>query len=222
MLEKVRVLTRHIRPINALQELIYGLVMSLATISVVSLTIGLDESTRHTLALSVLGVNITWGLADMLIFSVLESFDRSRHRKVIDWVFSEPDEDWALDAIRDDLSGTIIARLDPADRERIYLDVLESGNRALEPHPKFSLSVLKGSLIAFMITVAASFPVVLTVMLVNPIELAHTAASAIAVLLLFLTGFVWAPLAGISRWRAGVALMGIGLLITLSTLFIGG
>jgi thiosulfate reductase cytochrome b subunit len=59
MLERLRVLTRHIRPINALQELIYGLVMSLATISVVSLAVGLDESTRATLAMAALGVNFT-------------------------------------------------------------------------------------------------------------------------------------------------------------------
>lgn len=222
MLEKVRFLTRHIQPLSALQELIYGLVMSLATISVVSLTVGLDEPARIIIALAALGVNVTWGMADMLIFSVLESFERSRHRKVVDWVFSEPDEDWALDAIRADLDGTVVARLDPADRERIYLDVLESGSRSLEPHPRFSLAVLKSGVLAFMITVVASFPSVAIMLLIHPVVLAFQAASATVVLLLFLTGFVWAPFAGISRWRAGFALMGIGLLITLSTLVIGG
>jgi hypothetical protein len=222
MLERLRVLTRHIRPINALQELIYGLVMSLATISVVSLAVGLDESTRATLAIAALGVNFTWGLADMLIFSVLEAFDRSRHRMVVDWVFSKPDEDWALDAIRDELSGTVVARLDPVDRESIYQEILESGTRSLEPRPRFSFAILKSSVLAFAITVIASLPVVLTLLVVSPVDLAFQMASAIAAFLLFLTGFVWAPFAGIGRWRAGAALMGIGLLITLSTLFIGG
>jgi VIT1/CCC1 family predicted Fe2+/Mn2+ transporter len=222
MLEKVRFLARHIRPINALQESIYGLVMSLATISVVSLTVGLDGSTRSTIALAALGVNVTWGLADMLIFSVLENFDRSRHRKVVDWVFSEPDEDWAMDAIRQDLEGTIVGRLDPADRERIYQDVLESGTRSLEPRPRFSLAILKSGVLAFIITVASALPVVLVMILVEPVELAFQVASATVMLLLFLTGFVWAPYAGIGRLRAGFALMGIAILITLSTLAIGG
>ncbi len=222
MLEKVRVLTKHIRPINAMQELIYGLVMSLATISVVSLTVGLNESTRTTIALAALGVNTTWGMADMLIFIVLENFDRSRRRKVIDWVLSEPDEDWALDAIRTDLEGTIVERLDPIDQERIYLDVLESGSRSLEPRPRFRRTILKSGALSFMITVTASLPVSLMMLLVNPVGLAFQAASATAALLLFLTGFTWAPFAGIGRWRAGMALMGIGLLITLSTLLIGG
>ncbi|MDW5563731.1 MAG: hypothetical protein SA339_10940 [Methanomassiliicoccus sp.] len=222
MLEKVRVLTRHIRPISALQELIYGLVMSLATISVVSLTVGLDESSRSTLVLAALGVNFTWGLADMLILIVLENFDRSRRRKVAAYVFNEPDEDWALDMIREDLEGTLIGRLDPADRERIYVDVLESGMRAIEPQPRFSPAIIKGGVLAFIITVTAAIPVVLVLVLIAPIHLAFLMASATAAVLLFLTGFVWAPFAGIGRWQAGLALMGIGLLISLSTLFIGG
>jgi VIT1/CCC1 family predicted Fe2+/Mn2+ transporter len=158
----------------------------------------------------------------MLIFSVMEAFDRSRHRMVVDWVFSKPDEDWALDAIRDELSGTVVARLDPVDRESIYQEILESGTRSLEPRPRFSFTILKSSVFAFAITVIASLPVVLVLLAVSPVELAFLMASAIAALLLFLTGFVWAPFAGIGRWRAGTALMGIGLLITLSTLFIGG
>lgn len=222
MLEKIHSLLRNIRPLNALQEMIYGLVMSLATISVVSLTVGLDQSTRLTIAAAALGVNITWGLADMLIFSVMESFDRSHHRKMAAWVFSEPDEDWALDAIRIDLEGTIVGRLDPADRERIYLDVLDSGTKSLEPQRPFSLGVVKSGLLAFLITVVTALPVTLIILLVDPVSLAFQTASATAVVLLFLVGYVWAPFAGVSRWRAGLVLMGIGLLITLSTLVIGG
>ncbi|GEM_PF-5578391 len=217
-----RTVLRHISPLSALQEAIYGLVMSLATISVVALTVGLDESTRLTIALAALGVNITWGLADMLIFGVLESFDRSRHARMVEQVFSAPEEDWALEAVREDLEGTIVSRLDPADRERIYLDVLESGARSLEPHPRFSREVLRSSLLSFVITVATALPVVAIMMLVVPVHLAFQVSSVTVVLLLFLTGFTWAPIAGVSRWRAGLVLTGIGLLITLSTLVIGG
>lgn len=217
-----RAILQHIRPLNALQEMIYGLVMSLATISVVSLTVGLDESTRLTIALSAIGVNVTWGMADMLIFGVLESFDRSRHARMVELVFSRPDEDWALDAIREDLEGTIVSRLDPADQERIYHDVLESGGRSLEPLPQFRREILMSSLFSFVITVATALPVAVMMMLFDPVQLAFQIASATVVLLLFFAGFTWAPTAGVSRLRAGLVLTGIGLLITLSTLVIGG
>lgn len=100
--------------------------------------------------------------------------------------------------------------------------MLESGSRAREPRPRFSLAVAKSSVLSFLITVAAALPVVLVLMLVDPVHLAFQAASATAVLLLFLAGYVWAPIAGVGRWRAGLVLTGIGLVITLSTLVIGG
>lgn len=223
MLEKARYLvSRHIRPINALQEGIYGLIMALATISVVSLTIGLHDSTRTTIALSALGVNITWGLADMLIIGTLESLDRACRARLADRLFSEPDEDWALEAVRKDLEGTVVDRLDPVDRSRIYLDILESGSISLEPCPRFGKEVFKGAGLSFAITVIAALPAVSALMLIGPVVLAFQAASTAVVVLLFLLGFAWAPVAGVARWKVGLALSGIGLLIALSTLIIGG
>lgn len=222
-MERARFLmSRHIRPINALQEGIYGLVMALATISVVSLAIGLDDSTRATIALSALGVNVTWGLADMLIIGTLDSFDRSCRARLADRVFSEPDEDWALEAVREDLEGTVVDRLDPADRSRIYLDILESGSMSLEPCPRFGREVLKSAGLSFAITVLAALPAVAALMLIGPVVLAFQVATATVVALLFFLGFAWAPVAGVARWKAGLALSGIGLLIALSTLVIGG
>jgi VIT1/CCC1 family predicted Fe2+/Mn2+ transporter len=81
---------------------------------------------------------------------------------------------------------------------------------------------MSGGLLSLLITVAATLSVVLPLLLVEPLELAFQVASGSVILLLFLTGFIWAPFAGVGQWRAGLGMMSIGIVITLCTLVFGG
>jgi hypothetical protein len=215
-------LIRHTGPTYALQELIYGLVMALGTISTVSIGIGLDPSSRDILVVAAVGVNVTWGLADMIMYMVTKNFDRLRHQRMAEVIRADDDGEYPLEAVEDDLSETIVATLDPADQQRIYLDVMDSASRAVGRPLRFSAGHFYGGLTCLLLTVLAAVPMVVPLLLIDPLSFGLRVASTMAIALLFLTGYLWAPYAGLRRWRAGLAMMAVGAVITLATLVLGG
>ncbi len=217
----VHPLTRHLGPTFALQEILYGLVMALGTISTVSIGIGLDPSSRNTLILAAVGVNITWGLADMIMYMVTKNFDRMRHQWLADNIKSDPDEDWPM-AVEEDLSESIVATLDPVDRQRIYQDIVDSESRAVGRPVRFHVVHLYGGATCLILTVLAALPLVVPLLLITPLSLGLRVASLVAMGLLFLAGYLWAPYAGLRKERVGLLMMGVGGVITLATLVLGG
>lgn len=196
--------------------------MALGTISTVSIGIGLDPSSRDTLILAAVGVNITWGLADMIMYMVTKNFDRMRHQWLADAIKNDPDEDWPMDAVESDLSDSIVATLDPADRQRIYLNIVDSEYRAVGRPSCFSIHHFYGGVTCLFLTVLAALPLVVPLLLITPLSLGLRVASLVAMGLLFLAGYLWAPYAGLRKERVGLVMMGVGGVITLATLVLGG
>jgi hypothetical protein len=222
VLPLVHPLTKYIGPTFALQEIIYGLVMALGTMSTVSIGIGLQPSSRDTLILAAVGVNVTWGLADMIMYMVTKNFDRMRHQRLAEAIRNDPDEDWPIDAVESDLSDSIVATLDPEDRQRIYLDIVDSESRAGDRLSTFSVPHFYGGITCLFLTVLAALPVVAPLLLITPLSLGLRVASFVAMGLLFLAGYLWAPYAGLRRERAGLVMLGVGAVITLATVVLGG
>jgi hypothetical protein len=218
----VHPLTKYIGPTVALQEVLYGLIMTLGTMSTVSITLGLSEATRDTMVLAAIGVNLTWGLADMVIYIVTKNFDRMRHRRLAEVLRADPDEEWPLEAIEDDLSETIVGNLDPADQERIYDDILDSGARVVGPYETKSSEHFLGGLSCLLLTMLAALPAAVILMFISPVTLGFRAATVASVVLLFVVGYQWAPYAGLRQGRTGVVMMAVGSLIALATVVLGG
>jgi VIT1/CCC1 family predicted Fe2+/Mn2+ transporter len=196
--------------------------MALGTISTVSIAIGLGPGSRDTLILAAIGVNTTWGLADMIMYMVTKNFDRMRHQKMADAIRGDDDGEFSVEAIEDDLSETIVATLDPVDQRRIYLDVLDSENRAVGRPLRFSAGHFYGGLTCLVLTILAAVPMIMALLLIEPLSLGLRVASLTAMALLFFTGYYWAPYAGLRKWRAGLGTMGAGAVITLATQILGG
>ncbi len=212
----------HIGPVNTLQEQIYGLVMVLATISTVSVVIGLDTISRDVLTFTALGVNLTWGIADMVIYMVIERYDISRRHRLTDIIRAGQMGEGTMNLIEREMERTIVGELDPADRQRICQDIMVSGSRASEDPGHHGRALILGGISYFIITLVPAIVVVLPLLLIEPLELAVRISSLLAAALLFLTGYMWAPLAGMGRLSTGLILLMVGIIITLATLLMGG
>lgn len=215
-------MTKHIGPSVALQEMIYGLVMALATMSAVFLAAGFEPNSRTTIILAAVGVNITWGLADMLVFILTKNFDRSRHQAMAEHIRNDMDGEYPLEAIEDDLSETIVGTLDPADQRRISLEIIDLESRAVERVPRYSAGHFYGGLTCLFLTMLTAVVVVSPMLFIDSVALGLRVSSVTAIALLFFTGYAWAPFAGLSRWMTGLAMMGTGVVITVATLVLGG
>lgn len=222
MMRPIQVFIRYIGPVDTLQELVYGLVMVLATISTVSVVIGVNNVSRETMALTALGVNLTWAMADMVIYMVTEKYDISRRRRLTRAISTGQMGDRTMEVIERELEGTIVGDMDPADRRRIYQEILRSGSRASEVRSNNDLRLLYGGMSYFTITLVPAVVVVVPILLISPLELAIPCSSLLAAGLLFLTGYAWAPHAGMGRLSTGLILLLVGIAITLATLVLGG
>jgi hypothetical protein len=218
----IHLLTKHIGPSVALQEIIYGLVMALATVSAVSLVLGVDPATRDTIVLAVIGVNITWGLADMIMFIITKNFDRFRHQFMAEYIRNDLDGEYPLEAIEEDLSETIVGTLDPADQRKISLEIMEMEGRAVGRTPRHSAGHFIGGLVCLGLTTLTALLVVLPLLFLDPVSLGLRSSQITGIIFLFLVGYLWAPFAGLSKWSTGLIMTGSGIVIILATLVLGG
>ena len=213
---------QHLGPTAALQETIYGLVMVLATLSAFSVAFGLNEETRWTVVFASLAVSVAWGFVDMVMWIFTRNFDRLRQHYLAASLKKNPGESGTVEAVQDDLSDTIVGTLAPADRERIYKDVLESAKRAPPMSHGIERGAFWGGLSAFLITMIATVPVLAPVALVDPPMVGLRIANIMNVVLLFVVGYSWASYAGLKKWKVGITLAVIGTAVTLTTIALGG
>ena len=109
------------------------------------------------------------------------------------------------------MSGALSGALAAADLERVRRWIGAQPAQA-DPVPGITRADLRGALGVFLLVFASTFPVVLPFVFIADPGMA----------MLFLCGHAWGRHAGLKPWRAGVAMVLLGVLIEAVVLALGG
>jgi VIT1/CCC1 family predicted Fe2+/Mn2+ transporter len=213
--ERARVLD----PIERVSEVIFGLLMAMTFIGSLSVATAGREEVR-TMMIAALGCNLAWGLADAVMYLVRTMTERTRNRMLLARLRGGADastgQALVADALPRRLAGAVGAEgLEVLRRRLAALPAVPAG-------PRLGWDDYKGALGVFLLVVLATFPVVVPFMLVDQTVRAVRVSNLVALVMLFIAGWVLARYAGGSPWRGGAAMAVTGAVLIAAIMALGG
>jgi hypothetical protein len=211
-------------PSDRAAEVLFGLVMVLTTTCSFSISGGEGTDVRQMMT-GALGCNFAWGIIDAVMYWMARVREREDKVAVLLAVRNAADPN---DACR-----TIAGAMPPILASVSSPDQLEAMRQRLTqlPEPLEHLHLTKSDWRAgfriFLLVFGATLPVVIPFMLVRDAKLALRISNAIAIAMLFVTGYVFAKSAKYHvvrnhPWRMGFAMVVIGCAMVALTIALGG
>jgi VIT family len=199
---------RVLEPIDRVSEVLFGLIMVLAITGSLSVAEVGREDIRAML-IGALGCNLAWGIIDAVLFlmtfqAVRKATDRSQAQRII----------------AEALPPVVASILTPAELEAMRLRLMQLP----EPpgHARLDKDDWRGGLGVFLLVFLSTFPVVIPFIFMHDTVLALRVSNAIAVVLLFISGYAFGRITGRRPVRVGIAMVVLGAILVSLTMALGG
>jgi VIT1/CCC1 family predicted Fe2+/Mn2+ transporter len=185
----------------------------------ISVAEGAATETRTVLA-GAIGCNLAWGIIDAVMYLMATFTERARGLMTLRAIRHARAHDAAHRLILDALPGPVSSVLTPIEVERLH----ERLNDRPEPSAVVSLKGTDFAAAAgvFLLVFFSTFPIVIPFFVVHETRSALRASNAIAIVLLFVTGWSLGGYAGRPAWRAGLSMVAVGIVLVGITIALGG
>ena len=217
-LEKFR-RNRRLEPIERTTEILFGLIMVLAVTGSFSVSEADHKDVRDML-LAALGCNVAWGIIDAVFYCMARFSEQGEGILALRALRKTSDPGEAQDIIRDALPPLLARALTSAEFEMIHHRL----NQLPEPpqRPQFTKGDWLAALGVFLLVFLSTFPVAIPFLLIGDAKFALRTSNGIALLLLFLLGYLFGGYTGRSRWLAAFAMVVLGTALVGVTIALGG
>ena len=210
---------RVLEPIDRVSEVLFGLIMVLTFTGSLSVAEAGREDVR-TMLIGALGCNLAWGIIDAVLYLMGGLAEKGRGLITLRAVRKATDPLQAQRLIAGALPQVVAAVLEPAELEtmRLRLQQLpEPPDRA-----RFAKDDWLGALGVFLLVFVSTFPMVIPFILMHQVRPALRVSNAIAIFLLFLTGYAFGRMTGRHPWAVGIAMVILGVALVGITTALGG
>ena len=210
---------RILEPVERLSEILFGLIMALTITGAVSVATA-DRFQIRTMVIAALGCNLAWGIIDAGMYLMTLLGERGRNALAMKAVRETPDPKDAHRIIANGLPALLASIFQPKQLELIRERIVQMSSS--EMHPKLMGRDYLGALGICMLVVVSTFPVVIPLIVIENARLALRTSNAIAVISLFICGFLFARYAGLRPWATGVIMVAIGIAQVSIAIALGG
>jgi VIT family len=210
---------RVLDPVDRVSEILFGLIMALTFTGTLSAATAGHEDVR-TLLIGMVGCNLAWGLVDAVMFLMSTLAERGHNLLTLRAVHAAPGPDAAHQVI----SGAVPPWMAPL-LSRDHLETLRQGllrMQNLPPAPRLTASDWMGALGVFLLVFLSTLPLVVPFLLFSEVRLALRTSNLIAIVLLFVNGYVLAQYSGYRPFRTGLTMVFLGLVLVAITMALGG
>ncbi len=211
---------RVLEPIERISEVLFGIIMVLTFTGSLSVAEAGREDVRAML-IGALGCNLAWGIIDGIMYLMACLTERAQRIRTVLAVRKATRPEKAHRIIVGALPPAIAPVLQAPELERIRLHL----NQLSEPpaRPRLTARDWWGALGVFLLVFLSTLPVVLPFVFMHDHALrALRLSNAIAILMLFFTGFAFGRCAGYRPWVMGVAMVVVGGVLVAITIALGG
>nr|WP_256676140.1 VIT1/CCC1 transporter family protein [Pseudomonas sp. SCB32] len=200
-------------------EVIFGLLMAMTFIGSLSVaTAGREEA--RTMLIAAFGCNLAWGLADAVIFLLRTWTERTRSRTLMARLQGDADAQKGQELVADALPPRIAQAAGAEGLEVLRLRLLANADKPIRA--RLDLDDFKGALGTFLLVVLATCPLVIPFLFIHQTGLAIRASNLVALVMLFLAGWVLAHYSGGKPWLGGGALAIVGTALLFAIIALGG
>ena len=204
-------------PTDRASETIFGVLMALSFTGTLSVTTAGHQDAR-TMALAALGSNLAWGLTDAVMYLIDTDVTRNRLVELVKHVRATPDpakaEALIADAVPERLADAVGPRVFEAIR--VHLLNLRDLRAGLDADD------YRGAGETGLLVILATLPIVLPFFVMDNVLVALRVSNGVALATLFLSGWVMGRYASGTPWRAGLAMIAIGIALVLGIIALGG
>ncbi len=205
--------------IERVSEMCFGLFMALTFVGAVNAATTGGEDPGRTLLYTALGCNLAWGLVDAVMYLVRTITDRGKRLTLALAVRAAPDAASALRTLRESLPPVMSQLVDDAQLEAIRSRLAHA---QLPERPKLHSRDLAGALGIFVIVVLSTFPVALPFVVMDDVSDALLVSRVLTIAMLFGAGASLGSHAGYGGWKAGTAMVVLGIVLTAAVIALGG
>jgi VIT1/CCC1 family predicted Fe2+/Mn2+ transporter len=210
---------RVLEPYERISEVLFGLIMVLTFTGSLSVA-GADRAQVRTMLVGALGCNLAWGIIDGVLYLMGCLSDKGRGIRTLRALQTAAAPEEAHRVIAGALPPMVAATLGPAEYESMRQKLAQLP----EPpsRPRLGKGEWLGALAVFFWVFFATFPVAIPFIFMNDVGRAMRVSNAIAVALLFLTGYAFGRVAEYRPWLTGLAMVVLGGVLVALTMALGG
>jgi hypothetical protein len=210
---------RVLEPIDRVAEVLFGLIMVLTFTGSLSVAEAGRDDVRAML-IGALGCNLAWGIIDGVLYLMGCLAEKGRGLLTFRAVRKATDPKEAHRLIADALPSVVATVLKPAELEAVH----ERLKQLPEPPERARLRKddWLGAVGVFLLVFLCTFPVVIPFIFMRHAGPALRVSNAVAIVMLFLTGYAFGRMTGRHPWLFGVSMVVLGLILVGMTMALGG
>jgi len=211
--------TQLIDPAQRVAEVLFGLIMVLTFTGSLSVADAGRDDVRVML-IGALGCNLAWGIIDGIFFLMSGLAEKGSGLRKWLAVRQAAGPQEAHRVIIDALPPKLAEVLEPADVENMRQRLL----RLPEPPASVGLTAndLLGGLGVTLLVFLSTFPVAVPFIFMDKVQPAMRASNAIAIVMLFIAGWVYGRCIGRNSWLIGGTMVLLGVALTAMCIRLGG
>jgi hypothetical protein len=217
--ESIQPRKRLLEPYDRVSEVLFGLIMVLTFTGSLSVAEAGRDDVRVML-IGALGCNLAWGVIDAVLYLMGCLAEKGQGLITLRAVRGATDPQRAQRLIADALPPVVASVLTASELESLHRRLNEL------PAPPKRVRLRKddwlGGLGVFLLVFIATFPVAIPFMVISTANTAMRVSNAIAILLLFITGYAFGRIAARRAWVVGIAMVLLGSLLVGMTILLGG
>ncbi len=217
--EAIKSSKRVLDPIDRVSEVLFGLIMVLTFTGSLSVAEAGRDDVRAML-IGALGCNLAWGIIDGILYLMGCLAEKGRGLLTFRAVRKATDSKEAQRLVADALPSVVASVLHPAELEAMQLRLKKL------PEPPERARLRKddwlGAAGVFLLVFLSTFPVVIPFIFMHSAGPALRVSNAVAIVMLFLTGYAFGRLAGRRPWLVGISMVVLGLVLVGLTIALGG
>ena len=217
--ETIKSSKRVLEPIDRVSEVLFGLIMVLTFTGSLSVAEAGRDDVR-TMLIGALGCNLAWGIIDGVLYLMGCLAEKGRGLLTFRAVRKATDPKEAQRLIADALPPVVASILQPAELETMSQRLKELP----EPpeHARLRREDWLGAVGVFLLVFLSTFPVVIPFIFMHNAGPALRVSNAIAIVMLFLTGYAFGRMTGRHPWLVGISMVVLGLILVGLTMALGG
>lgn len=210
---------RVLDPIDRVSEVLFGLIMVLTFTGSLSVAEAGRDDVRVMLV-GALGCNLAWGFIDGIFYLMGCLAEKSRGLVTLHTVRRTTDPRRAQSLIADALPPVVAFVMKPEEFENLHYRL----SQLPEPAARAGLSKedWTGAIGVFLLVFLSTFPVAIPFLFMQHAGPALRVSNAVAIGMLFLTGYAFGRMTSRRPVRVGIAMVVLGAVLVAITIALGG
>jgi hypothetical protein len=210
---------RVLDPVDRVSEVLFGLIMVLTFTGSLSVAEAGRDDVR-TMLIGALGCNLAWGIIDAVLYLMGCLAEKGKGLLTLQAVRRATDPKQAQRLIADALPSVVASILDPAELESMHQRLKQLP--APPERARLRRDNWLGAIGVFLLVFLSTFPVAIPFIFMHNIGPALRVSNAVAVGMLFITGYTFGRITGRHPWLFGIAMVVLGAVLVGMTMALGG